>query len=133
MKIGEVAQQAGVSVRSLRYYEEKDLLPAMRTASGQREYLADAVGQVRLIQQLYTAGLSSTLVREVLPKCLFGEELPEGFVDRLISERDRIDQQIADLVSVRARLEGLIISADDPEACPTFLKEESHAATTGSR
>ncbi len=122
MRIGEVAERAGVSVRSLRYYEEKALLPATRTPSGQREYLDDAVDQVKLIQQLYAAGLSSALVREVLPKCLNGRELPDGFIDRLVTERDRIDQQIANLTNVRARLHGLIVGAQDPDLCPTLAE-----------
>lgn len=83
MRIGEVAEQAGVSVRALRYYEEQQLLPATRTNGGQRQYLDDAVERVRLIQQLYAAGLSSKLVREVLPRCLNQADVPDGFTERL--------------------------------------------------
>lgn len=112
MRIGEVAEQAGVSVRALRYYGEQQLLPDKRTSSGQREYLAEAVDQVRLIQQLYAAGLSSKLVREVLPRCLDQGELPDGFTERLETERARIDRRIQDLIHVRRRLDDLIASAD---------------------
>ena len=48
MKIGELAQQAGVSVRALRYYEEQGLLSPERTPSGQRRYTEDTVEVVRL-------------------------------------------------------------------------------------
>lgn len=34
MRIGEVAERAGVSVRALRYYEEQRLLGATRTGGG---------------------------------------------------------------------------------------------------
>ena len=50
MRIGEVARQAGVSTRALRYYEEQGLLASERTPSGQREYAASAVERVRLVQ-----------------------------------------------------------------------------------
>ena len=55
MRIGEVARQAGVSTRALRYYEEQGLLASERTPSGQREYAASAVERVRLVQQFFTA------------------------------------------------------------------------------
>lgn len=75
MRIGEVAERAGVSVRALRYYEEQRLLPADRSAGGQRQYPDSAVERVRLIQQLYAAGLASATVREVLP-CVDSGEVP---------------------------------------------------------
>ncbi|ANS63134.1 transcriptional regulator, MerR family [Streptomyces lincolnensis] len=52
MRIGEVAEQAGVSVRALRYYEEQGLLGSMRTSGRQRQYADGAVERVRMIQQL---------------------------------------------------------------------------------
>jgi DNA-binding transcriptional MerR regulator len=55
MRIGDLAAKAGVSVRSLRYYEEQGLLAATRTASGQRTYDAEAVDRVRLVQELEAA------------------------------------------------------------------------------
>jgi len=38
VRIGELAERTGVSVRSLRYYETKGLLGSERTSGGQREY-----------------------------------------------------------------------------------------------
>lgn len=51
MRIGEVAERAGVSTRALRYYEEQGLLESDRTSSGQRSYAEAAVERVQLIQQ----------------------------------------------------------------------------------
>lgn len=67
MRIGELATKAGVSVRALRYYEEQQLLTSERSASGQRHYVDSAVDRVRLIQQLYAAGLPSRTIVELLP------------------------------------------------------------------
>lgn len=39
MRIGEVAAATGVSVRSLRYYEEQELLEAERSSGGHRNWL----------------------------------------------------------------------------------------------
>jgi DNA-binding transcriptional MerR regulator len=110
MRIGELATRAGVSVRALRYYEEQDLLASERSPSGQRHYPDSAVGRVRLIQQLYAAGLSSKSIAELLPCVVNGEATPE-LLDRLSAERDGINRQIGDLVSARDRLDTVITTA----------------------
>ncbi|MEU9744426.1 MerR family DNA-binding transcriptional regulator [Streptomyces niveus] len=46
MRIGEVADKAGVSVRAPRYYEEKGLLPAYRSPGGQRHRPDTAVERI---------------------------------------------------------------------------------------
>ncbi|MEV4217490.1 MerR family transcriptional regulator [Nonomuraea sp. NPDC049725] len=110
MRIGELAAATGVSVRALRYYEEQSLLAAARSASGQRHYPTAAVERVRLIQELYAAGLSSRTIVELLP-CIESEEVSEGLLDRLAAERDRIDRQIRDLTGTRDRLNAAIATA----------------------
>ncbi|WP_172382048.1 MerR family transcriptional regulator [Streptomyces sp. MNP-20] len=110
MRIGELATRTGVSVRSLRYYEEQGLLSAQRSPSGQRHYGARAVDRVQLIQQLYGAGLPSKSIREVLPCAATGEATPE-LIAWLAGERDRIDQQIGDLKDTRDRLDDIISTA----------------------
>ncbi|WP_334446827.1 MerR family transcriptional regulator [Streptomyces stelliscabiei] len=114
MRIGEVAEQAGVSVRALRYYEEQGLLDSTRTSGRQRQYPDGAVERVRMIQKLYAAGLTSRLVREVLPRCMNEGPVTYDFVESIITERARIDCQINDLTQVRARLDEIITAATDP-------------------
>jgi DNA-binding transcriptional MerR regulator len=110
VRIGELAARAGVSVRALRYYEENDLLTAERSPSGQRHYGARAVDRVRWIQMLYAAGLSSKTIVKLLP-CFENDEVHDGVLDLLRTERGRIDQQVRDLVDTRDRLDQAISSA----------------------
>lgn len=121
MRIGDLAARAGVSVRSLRYYEEQGLLVAARTASGQRTYDDDAVDRVRLVQQLYAAGLSSRTIALLLPCVDAGVATLESFA-LLTGERDRITAQMAELQAARDRLDQVIdISAHPtPEHCPAL-------------
>ncbi|AFR10485.1 MerR family transcriptional regulator [Nocardiopsis alba] len=109
MRIGEVAEKAGVSVRALRYYEEQRLLPAERGPGGQRHYPDTAVARVELIQRLYSAGLPSRVVREVLP-CVDSGEPDPALLGLLVDER------IDDLLAVRDRLDLVIALTRDPEA-----------------
>ncbi|GCD39809.1 MerR family transcriptional regulator [Streptomyces chrestomyceticus JCM 4735] len=109
MRIGELATRTGVSVRALRYYEEQQLLSSERSPSGQRLYQDAAVDRVRLIRQLYAAGLPSKSIRTLLA-CESSVATPE-LLTWFSGERDRIDRQIDDLVQARERLDGLIATA----------------------
>ncbi|MET3987319.1 MerR family transcriptional regulator [Streptomyces sp. PvR034] len=113
MRIGEVARQAGVSVRALRYYEEQDLLRSERSPGGQRHYPDAAVARVRLIQQLFAAGLPSRSVREVLP-CVDSGTAAPGLLEHLEAERARISERINDLTAARERLDTVIANTRNP-------------------
>ncbi|MGW7533638.1 MerR family transcriptional regulator [Amycolatopsis sp. NPDC054798] len=121
MRIGEVAERAGVSVRSLRYYEQQGLIESTRTSGGQRRYGEDTVSWVGLIQQLYAAGLSSTTIRELMPCLRAGVSTPESRV-RLRAEKARLDEYISGLERTRERLEAMIELAEAPNPhCPVVL------------
>ncbi|MEV4343671.1 MerR family transcriptional regulator [Actinoplanes sp. NPDC049596] len=107
MRIGELATRAKVSVRALRYYEEQGLLLSHRSPSGQRHYGEPAVDRVQLIQDLYSAGLTSKTIADLLPCVDAQVSTPESRA-RLAAERDRIDSQIADLIQTRDRLDAVI-------------------------
>jgi len=107
MRIGDVATQAEVSVRALRYYEEQGLLASTRSGSGQRHYTEAAVERVKLIQSLYGAGLSSRTIADLLP-CVDAQVSTPESRERLAAERDRINTQIAELIIARDRLNDII-------------------------
>ncbi|MET8311705.1 MerR family transcriptional regulator [Micromonospora sp. NPDC005173] len=110
MRIGELAARAGVSVRALRYYEEQNLLASERSSSGQRHYPDSAVDRVRLIQQLYVAGMTSRTIVGLLPSFETGKVVP-AMLDQLSAEHKRIDTEISGLVGARDRLEAIISRA----------------------
>ncbi|WP_327398364.1 MerR family transcriptional regulator [Streptomyces phaeochromogenes] len=110
MRLGKPASRVGVSVRALRYYEAQDLLASVRSPSGQRQYPDSAVDRVQLIQQLYSSGLSSRAIVELLPCVETGDVTPE-LLDRLSAERGRIDAQVSTLVKPRDRLDAIITMA----------------------
>jgi len=109
MRIGELAARAGVSVRSLRYYEEQGLLRSTRSPSGQRRYVEDDVERVAFVQRLYAAGLSSRTIIELLP-CVEspGEQTADAAFERLVQERDLLSRHIEDLVRSRDSLDRII-------------------------
>ena len=110
IRIGELASRAGVSVRSLRYYEEQGLIASSRSGGGQRHYTEAEIERVRLIQCLYAAGLSSRTIRSLLPCVVTGKSSPE-ILERLTVERDKLEAQIADLTTTLTRLTDVIRNA----------------------
>lgn len=111
MRIGELSASTGVSVRSLRYYEERGLLGAQRSPSGQRHYPQTAVERVETITQLLTAGLSTETIADVLPCVVDPAAQTSRLTERLIGERERLEREIEARVRTRDALERLIRAA----------------------
>ncbi len=66
MRIGEVAERAGVRVSLLRYYEDIGLLPAATRVSGQRRYDVTVLRRLAVIDVAQRAGLTLEEIRELL-------------------------------------------------------------------
>jgi DNA-binding transcriptional MerR regulator len=73
-RIGEFAQLLGVSIRTLRYYEEVGLLRAQRgTDNGYRGYSAEHLQRMRRILSLRDMGFSLQRIRQVMNGVPAGE------------------------------------------------------------
>jgi MerR family mercuric resistance operon transcriptional regulator len=67
MQIGDLAEQAGVNVQTVRFYERRKLLPEPpRTHSGYREYGEQELKQLRFIRQAKTLGFTLDEIRDIL-------------------------------------------------------------------
>jgi DNA-binding transcriptional MerR regulator len=67
LQIGEVADRVGLSLRTVRYYEEMGLLaPADRTEGGFRLYTEDQVDRLQLIKQMKPLGFTVQEMRALL-------------------------------------------------------------------
>ncbi|WP_166022809.1 MerR family transcriptional regulator [Streptomyces chilikensis] len=65
--IGELAERAGVSVKTVRFYSDRGLLPeASRSSGGHRRYAPDAAERLSLIRSLRGLDLPLAEVRRVL-------------------------------------------------------------------
>ncbi|AVH21592.1 MerR family transcriptional regulator [Nocardia cyriacigeorgica] len=116
MRIGELAERTGVSVRSLRYYETQGLLASTRTPGGQRDYPETAVDRVIRIQEMFAAGLHSRTMAELLPCIHDADGTPNAtatpfLAETLVAERERIDACIRDLHRTREVLDEVIQAA----------------------
>ena len=67
LTIGKVADQGGVKVQTIRYYERRGLLPKpARSASGYRKYSDEAIRRLRFIRQAQALGFSLSEIKELL-------------------------------------------------------------------
>jgi MerR family transcriptional regulator, copper efflux regulator len=67
MRIGDLTEQAGVTQRTVRYYESIGLLhPAEREGHGHHYYTEETLARLRKIDQLKRLGLSLDEIREVI-------------------------------------------------------------------
>lgn len=66
-QIGEVADQVGLSLRTVRYYEEVELvIPSARTEGGFRLYSEEDVQRLLLVRGMKPFGLSLDEMRELV-------------------------------------------------------------------
>jgi MerR family copper efflux transcriptional regulator len=67
LTIGRLAEQVGINLETVRFYERQGLLPRPpRSASGYRMYPADAVRRLRFIKRAKELGFSLNEIRELL-------------------------------------------------------------------
>jgi DNA-binding transcriptional MerR regulator len=99
VRIGELSGRTGIPARLLRYYEEQDLLHPERDGSGYRSYSEADAGRVRQIRGLLEAGLTTEIIRRILPFLDCGIHLPAQCLTadtaRLLEdEAERLGQRI---------------------------------------
>lgn len=109
MWIGEAAEQAGVNVQTLRYYERRGLLPKpSRRASAYREFPDEAVRVVRFIKRAQDLGFSLEEVDELLRLRRHSGRNRERI--RSVAERriKDIEKRVAELERMRKALTTLV-------------------------
>ena len=111
MRISEVSRRTGVSIRSLRYYEQKRLLCTRRLSNGYRDLDEQAVERVQTIQMYLGLGLTTEQIEEILA-CTgtspFPHPLPTCEEELLALYQDKlqdVEHQVAVLTALHTRLE----------------------------
>ncbi|BDZ44417.1 MerR family DNA-binding transcriptional regulator [Naasia aerilata] len=114
MRIGELAREAGVSVKALRYYESVGLLRAERLPNGYRDYGAVDVRLAREVHALSSLGIRVDRTRPFLDCLVAGNERADDCPDSIRAYRAAIaelDERVAVLNARRAALAALLEEA----------------------
>lgn len=110
LKIGEVAISSGLSVKTIRYYEQLGLLVpnVIRSDSQYRLFDPKVMDRLSFIKRAQSLGLALTEIKEILAVHDRGI-LPCNEVKQHLQEKMKlIDQQIQALISLRSELAELL-------------------------
>ncbi len=120
MKIGELAQRAGTTAKTLRFYEQAGLvLEPHRTPAGYRDYDESVVDRLRFVKAAQTAGMTLAEIRDVIA-AREHSGLPCGHVASLLDAHAvELDERIGELSALRVDIRRLRERAEhlDPARC----------------
>jgi len=111
---GELSRLAGISTDTLRHYERLGVLPKPpRTNGGYRDYPANSLERVRLIQSALKVGFSLPELVTILRMRDRGE-VPCDKVRAIAGHKlQEVKQQINDLLGMRDQLKRILKDWDD--------------------
>ena len=107
MLIGELAERAGTSARTLRYYEEHGLVQPQRDANGYRQYDDAELRVVHEIRALIAVGFGLDDIKPFVACLRAGNESGHVCPDSVVVLRRKlaeVDGYLDQLTEVRRRL-----------------------------
>ncbi|MDY7530721.1 MerR family DNA-binding transcriptional regulator [Pseudomonas sp. Bout1] len=105
MRIGELAQASQVSRDTLRFYEQRGLIAAQRSANGYRDYPDDMVQLVLYIKTAQRLGFSLGEIGNSVG-ALWQAPDPDTAVTQLLQDKlNLIETRIAELDQLRQELQ----------------------------
>lgn len=122
MRIGVLAAHAGLTTKTIRFYEDAGLLPPPpRTPAGYRDYPAQTLTRLAFVRDAQAAGLTLADIRSILEIRDHGQP-PCQHVTRLIDQHlAQVEKRLADLTQAKNVLRDLRQRAagTDPASCPS--------------
>ena len=113
LKVGELANRSGLTVRTLHHYDSIGLLqPSGRSDAGYRLYNRDDVARLHQVQALRRFGMTLADIGHFLASP--GASLP----DLIARQIDALDHQISESARLRERLSqlrGQLLAGEEPE------------------
>jgi MerR family copper efflux transcriptional regulator len=126
MNIGDASERSGLPAKTIRYYEDIDLLKPARSGNGYRDYSSEDIHRLRFLQRARSLGFSVEECRQLLS--LYGDKTRESADVKAIAEAKltEIDRKIAELMGLQKTLQHLVhhCHGDERPDCP-ILEELS--------
>jgi DNA-binding transcriptional MerR regulator len=115
LRIGEVAERAGLAASALRYYEREGLLPKAARRGGARVYEESILDRLALIGVAKAAGFSVAEIKRLLSG--FARRTPPGERWRSLAEAklEELERRAEEIARMKRVLEAVTRCH-----CPTF-------------
>lgn len=122
VKIGAVCAAAGVTARTVRYYEAQKLICATEsTPGGQRLYPPGTVQTIRAVQALQEIGYSLRHIRRMFATAdrqdPHGKQLTVRLRRAARQIEDGLSARLRELQSAQLKVEGLVRATDGCDSC----------------
>lgn len=130
MKIGELAQRAGVGIDTVRYYERQTLLPLPeRLASGYRRYNQSDVLRLQFVRRAKALGFTLVEIRDLLALSSHRDDDMAAMKTAASQKLADVEARLVELTRIRDGLQTLVTSCPGHgalERCPILnaLAEE---------
>ncbi|WP_288396300.1 redox-sensitive transcriptional activator SoxR [uncultured Acinetobacter sp.] len=128
--IGELAKRSGVSVSTIRFYEEKQLIWSIRTNGNQRRYVRAMLRRIAIIKVAQLVGISLEGVKQafsVLPDRKMASKQDWENMSNLW--KNQLEEKIQTLLQIRQQLDWCIgcgcLSLDQ---CPLRNPDDYYAS-----
>ncbi|GGF38163.1 redox-sensitive transcriptional activator SoxR [Marmoricola endophyticus] len=109
LTVSEVAHRSGFAASALRFYEDRGLIEAGRSAGNQRRYQRSVLRRLAFIRAAGNVGLSIEEIRDELERLPRGRTPTKADWHRItVHWRSRLDEQIAALEKLRDGLDSCI-------------------------
>ena len=135
LTIGRLARAADVGVETIRYYQDRELLPVPPSDGAFRYYPLSLVERIRFIKRAQELGFSLEEVRELL---LLEDGADRVSIRRVAGERlSQIDAKLTDLKRMQRVLKDLLSECEHTKAglpCPIIgtIRAPSPSPSSGA-
>ena len=122
LSVGDVAKRSGVKISTLHFYEEKQLIYAVRNAGNQRRYNRDVLRRIAVIKAAQKVGISLNDIKQAL-NFLPKEQAPTKNDWNKLSRqwKKQLDERINQLIALRDNMTNCIgCGCLSLKACPLY-------------
>ncbi|VAV93059.1 Cu(I)-responsive transcriptional regulator [hydrothermal vent metagenome] len=120
MNIQAAASRAGLPVKTVRYYDDIELVAAPRRENGYRDYGDQEIHKLRFLGRARSLGFSIDECRQLMSLYEDGSRASADVKSLATRHLEEIDKKIAELAGLRKTLSDLVQNChgDDRPDCP---------------
>jgi MerR family redox-sensitive transcriptional activator SoxR len=126
LSVGDVAKRSGVSVSTLHFYEEKDLIHSVRNSGNQRRYTKDVLRRIAVIKAAQKVGISLKNIKQAMSFLPTNRAPNKSDWQRLSKQwNHELNQKIKQLEALRDNLTSCIgCGCLSLKACPLYNPDD---------